>query len=235
MKLRKREAISLRGRIGSPSQDPLSIPPLIMRSYLPDPQSIPQHIMDNRIHEVFLSFRGEDTRASFTSHLYASLQNAGITVFKDDESLPRGDCISTSLLQAIEKSQISVVVFSRNYAESRWCLQELQKILACHRTIGQVVLPVFYRVDPSEVRHQTGQFGKAFEKLSNRILKEEEEVPLRWKELQGKNDISESKKTVNSALTGEGIVLGWRKTLREAAGISGVVVLNSREQKLLRD
>jgi len=48
--------------------------------------------------EVFLSFRGEDTRASFISHLYASLQNAGINVFRDDDSLQRGDHISTSLL-----------------------------------------------------------------------------------------------------------------------------------------
>jgi len=67
---------------------------------------------------VFLSFRGEDTRASFTSHLYASLQNSGFTVFKDDDSLERGDRISTSLLRAIEQSQIAVIIFSRNYADS---------------------------------------------------------------------------------------------------------------------
>jgi hypothetical protein len=30
-------------------------------------------------------FRGEDTRASFTSHLSASLQSVGINVFKDGQ------------------------------------------------------------------------------------------------------------------------------------------------------
>ncbi|PNY05216.1 disease resistance protein (TIR-NBS-LRR class) [Trifolium pratense] len=108
-----------------------------------------------RIHEVFLSFRGGDTRASFTSHLYASLQNVGITVFRDDDSLQRGDHISTSINRAIEESMISIIVFSINYADSRWCLDELVKIMKCHRTIGQVVCPIFYDVDPSEVRHQT--------------------------------------------------------------------------------
>ncbi|KAL2337842.1 hypothetical protein Fmac_012288 [Flemingia macrophylla] len=93
-----------------------------------------------RVHEVFLSFRGNDTRA-FISHLYASFQNVGINVFKD-ESLSREYEISPSLLQAIEQSRISVIVFSRNYAGSRWCLHELEKIMECHRTIGQVVVPV---------------------------------------------------------------------------------------------
>lgn len=124
---------------------------------------------------MFLSFRGEDTRASFTSHLHASLRNSGITVFMDDDLLERGDQISTSLLRAIEESQISVVVFSRNYADSRWCLGELQKIMECKRTIGQVVLPVFYDVDPSEVRHQTGKFGEAFQNLLNRVSREKDE------------------------------------------------------------
>ena len=64
---------------------------------------------------------------------------------------------------------LSVVVFSRNYAESRWCLDELEKIMECHRTIGHVVVPVFYDVDPSEVRHQTGHFGNAFQNLLNRM------------------------------------------------------------------
>ena len=153
---------------------------------------------DNRNYDVFLSFRGEDTRASFTSHLYTALHNAGVFVFKDDETLPRGNKISPSLQLAIEESRVSVVVFSRNYAESRWCLKELEKIMECHRTTGQVVVPVFYDVDPSEVRHQTGHFGKAFRNLENRLLKVEEEELQRW----------------------------W-KTLAEAAGISGLSVVRN--------
>ncbi|XP_045812985.1 disease resistance protein RPV1-like isoform X1 [Trifolium pratense] len=131
-------------------------------------------------YEVFLSFRGEDTRASFISHLYASLQNNGITVFKDDESLQRGDHISTSLMQSIKESRISVIVFSKNYADSQWCLEELMKIMECYRNIRQIVLPLFYDVDPSDVRHQTGEFGKAFQSLLTKTL--EKDASRKWRD-----------------------------------------------------
>nr|WIL60020.1 nodulation protein [Melilotus officinalis] len=186
-----------------------------------------------RGNEVFLSFRGEDTRASFTSHLHASLQNAGIKVFKDDDSLQRGDVISTSLIREIKASQIAIVVFSRNYANSSWCLDELVKIMECHRTIGQVVLPVFYYVDPSEVRHQTGEFGKAFQSLLNRLsISNKEGIYDRF----GKavryilNSLSLYKEESPKQ------VLRWRDVLREAAGLAGFVVLNSRnENEAIKD
>ena len=45
-------------------------------------------------YDVFLSFRGEDTRKNFTDHLYTALQNAGIHTFRDDDELPKGEEIS---------------------------------------------------------------------------------------------------------------------------------------------
>jgi hypothetical protein len=36
-------------------------------------------------YDVFLSFRGEDTRNGFTSHLNGILRHKGITTFIDDE------------------------------------------------------------------------------------------------------------------------------------------------------
>ncbi|KAI9104414.1 hypothetical protein K1719_022986 [Acacia pycnantha] len=69
-------------------------------------------------YEVFLSFRGEDTRSTFTSHLYAALCNVDIIVFKDDVELPRGKHIKTELLQVIGSSKIATIIFSREYAAS---------------------------------------------------------------------------------------------------------------------
>ena len=116
-----------------------------------------------RKYDVFLSFRGEDTRDNFTSHLYDALNHKQILTFIDD-SIVRGEEISPSLLEAIEQSKISVVVLSQDYASSKWCLRELVKILDCRRNNGQMIIPVFYRVDPSDIRKQTGSFGAAFEK-----------------------------------------------------------------------
>ncbi|XP_076884086.1 disease resistance protein Roq1-like [Bidens hawaiensis] len=114
--------------------------------------------------EVFLSFRGEDTRKGFVDHLYAALEQRGIITYKDDETLPRGESISPALFKAIQESRIAVIVFSENYADSSWCLDELAHIVECMENKGQIVMPVFYDVDPSDVRKQNGKFGEAFTK-----------------------------------------------------------------------
>ncbi|KAB2595316.1 protein suppressor of npr1-1 [Pyrus ussuriensis x Pyrus communis] len=114
-------------------------------------------------YDVFLSFRGEDTRKTFTDHLYTALNNAGFLTFRDDNELERGEDIRPGLQKAIQLSRTSVVVFSKDYASSRWCLDELVMILERKRPPSDhVVLPVFYHVDPSHVRKQTESIGKAF-------------------------------------------------------------------------
>ncbi|XP_044475181.1 disease resistance-like protein DSC1 [Mangifera indica] len=131
------------------------------------------------LYDVFLSFRGEDTRDGFTSHLNSALCRRKIETFIDDE-LKRGDGISPSLFRAIEGSKISVVVLSKRYASSRWCLEELVKILDCKKMNGQIVIPVFYRVDPSDVRKQGGNFGDAFADHEVRY-KDRPEMLQRWR------------------------------------------------------
>lgn len=113
-------------------------------------------------YEVFLSFRGPDTRAGITDFLYVSLVDAGIRTYRDDEELRIGEEIGAELLQAIDQSKISIPIFSRNYASSKWCLKELVQMLECKKTRGQKIMPIFYDVAPSEVRHQTGGYGEAF-------------------------------------------------------------------------
>ena len=118
-------------------------------------------------YDVFLSFRGEDTRNGITGYLYRALCDVGIYTFIDNY-LSKGEEISEELLKTIERSMISIVVFSENYAGSHWCLDELVKIMQC-RTNGQLVLPVFYHVDPSEVRNQRGNFGVALTKFEEKF------------------------------------------------------------------
>ena len=108
---------------------------------------------------VFLSFRGEDTRHGFISHLHKALCRSGIYTFIDNV-LPRGEEISVELLKTIEHSTTSIIVFFENNASSTWCLEELAKIVECRKN-KQLVQPVFYKVDPSEVRKQEGKYGEA--------------------------------------------------------------------------
>lgn len=118
-------------------------------------------------YDVFLSFCGVDTRKNFTDHLYDALKQNKITTFRDDEKLEQGENISPTLLKAIEESKFAIIILSTNYAFSSWCLIELAKIIECNKEKGLTVLPVFYHVLPSHVRHQTGTLSKAFAEHEN--------------------------------------------------------------------
>ncbi|XP_004289231.1 PREDICTED: TMV resistance protein N-like [Fragaria vesca subsp. vesca] len=131
-------------------------------------------------YDVFLSFRGVDTRKNFTGYLYTYLVQKGINTFIDDEELRKGEEISSSLLKAIQESKISILIFSENYASSWWCLDELVEILKCKELNQQLVWPVFYKVDPSDIRYQKGKYGEALAK-HERIFKDNMDKVQRWR------------------------------------------------------
>ncbi|PRQ57253.1 putative TIR domain, P-loop containing nucleoside triphosphate hydrolase [Rosa chinensis] len=109
-------------------------------------------------YDVFLSFRGADTRKNFTDHLYTALLNAPFVTFRDDQ-LERGENIWEELKKAIHRSRSSVIVFSRDYTSSDSCLDELVVILERKKNSNHVVFPVYYDIGPSEL-------GKEAESLS---------------------------------------------------------------------
>lgn len=132
-------------------------------------------------YDVFVSFRGTDTRFNFTDHLFAALKRKGIFAFRDDTKLQKGESIAPELFNAIEDSQVFIVVFSKNYAYSSWCLRELAYILNCSVLYGKRILPVFYDVNPSEVRKQSGCYGESFAYLGKKFQDHSNEVQ-RWRE-----------------------------------------------------
>ncbi|XP_039162393.1 disease resistance protein RPV1-like [Eucalyptus grandis] len=123
-------------------------------------------------YDIFLSFRGSDTRKGFTDHLYRSLINVGtvpISVFKDDNSLEIGKDFDSEILDIITQSKISIPIISENYASSKWCLRELVRIMDCKKSMSHMVLPIFYKVNPSDVRYLKGKFGEAFHMRKKRF------------------------------------------------------------------
>ena len=161
-------------------------------------------------YQVFLSFRGEDTRKTFTDHLYTALVQAGIRTFRDDDEIERGKKLELELRKAIQHSRISIIVFSKNYASSKWCLDEVIMILEWSRSTstssGHKVLPIFYDVDPSDVRNQTGSIGEAFARYEKELIgaEVEDEKKREWMEK----------------------VKGWKLALREVANLTGMVLEN---------
>ncbi|XP_021979122.2 disease resistance protein RUN1-like [Helianthus annuus] len=91
-------------------------------------------------------------------------EEKGITTYKDDEKIKKGKRINDQLIRSIEDSRIYIIVFSKNYASSSWCLDELVKIMEYHKTTGRTAYSVFFNVEPTEVRHQSGAIKEAFAK-----------------------------------------------------------------------
>ncbi|KAL5776168.1 hypothetical protein ACOSP7_009094 [Xanthoceras sorbifolium] len=125
-------------------------------------------------YDLFVNFRGKDIRDRFKSHFCKALSREKIDFFVDD-NLNRGDELWPALSKAIEDSRISVVIFSKDYASSKWCLRELVKILECKETNGQIVIPVFYHVDTSHVSKQTGSFEDAFVNNHGNVSEDEKQ------------------------------------------------------------
>ncbi|KAI9086177.1 hypothetical protein K1719_031898 [Acacia pycnantha] len=151
-------------------------------------------------YDVFLSFRGEDTRHTFTVPLYEALRHKGINAFIDDRNLGKGEEISPTLLKAIGRSRISIIVFSRNYATSTWCLEELAHIIWCKKQKSQLVMPIFYKVDPLDVQYQRNSFQKAMAALEHRFKDHLEKVQ------------------------------NWRSALFEAAGLSSASLFDDGDE-----
>ncbi|RDX73270.1 TMV resistance protein N, partial [Mucuna pruriens] len=131
--------------------------------------------------DVFVSFRGIDTRNGFTNFLFAALQRKGVIAFRDDQKIKKGEFLEPELLEAIKGSRVFIVVFSKNYASSTWCMKELTKIVDWVEETSRSVLPIFYDVTPSEVRKQSGKFGKAFAEHEERF-KDDLEMVKKWRE-----------------------------------------------------
>ena len=149
-------------------------------------------------YDVFLSFSGVDTRNNFTAHLYHALHRKGIITFIDDERLERGKSISPELLQTIEETKFAIVILSTNYASSKWCLTELAKIVECMKQNKLTILPVFYHVNPSDVRNQMGILATRDQTFAEAFAKHERDPRVKIEDLQA-----------------------WKAALKEVGNISG--------------
>ena len=107
-------------------------------------------------YDVFINHRGPDVKKHLASHLYYSLTAHGLRVFLDMEELQQGDGLNSQIERSIKSSFVHIAIFSPAYAESKWCLEELVLMLQSEKTI----IPVFYGVQPSELRSENGRYAQ---------------------------------------------------------------------------
>ncbi|XP_075108360.1 TMV resistance protein N-like isoform X4 [Nicotiana tabacum] len=146
-------------------------------------------------YDAYLSFSETgNIGQTFVSHLHGALKQEGIYTFKDDRNQDRGTSVSKDSSRAIAESQIIVVVFCENFVLSKDCLDEVVKIMDCRKLLKKIVIPIFYDVEPSEVRRQRNSLAEAFADDS-----------------ENDDEIGRSER-----------VKRWRDALNEAGNISGL-------------
>lgn len=124
--------------------------------------------------QVFLSFKAKDTGITFADHLYEALAGAGFVTLRGGDGDEGGEETKLKLQKGVEEeSGISIIILSNDYVSSSLCLDELVMILNCSKR--RSVLPIFYHVDPSDVRKQKGRIGEEFDR-------HEEAKVKKWKE-----------------------------------------------------
>lgn len=182
------------------------------KKYEPLPLELP-----SKKYDIFLSFRGPDVRQTFVDHLAEALRTAGVYFFKDDEKLEEGQRIDSSLIQAIEDSKIHIPIFSKTYAQSVWCLDEVTYMCQSKRLIvteagdaegwgavqypnAGIIIPLFYDVEPSHVRYPDkgeSPYKEAFKKHIN------------------------SKNTDNKDRYDQKTIAAWKDALHQVSKLSG--------------
>ncbi|XP_076929886.1 TMV resistance protein N-like [Bidens hawaiensis] len=153
--------------------------------------------------DIFISYSFEDIGKTFISHLRSALIRNSFTI-SDHTMLPVGQNMHLELLKAIEESEMYVVVFSPDYASSVRSLDELVDIMDSFNKFDEKkVVPVFYKVGPSDVRSQKGPFMEPFQAHQTNTNLD----PLRVQE--------------------------WRQALKDVSQLSGLTLQNGDEAEFV--
>jgi len=117
--------------------------------------------INSSVYDVFINHRGPDVKKVLASHIYRRLIGHGLKVFLDQPEMQEGEGITPQINGAIRTASVNIAIFSPGFANSVWCLNELVLMLESQRARPGVstIIPIFYRVNPCELRWTRGEDG----------------------------------------------------------------------------
>eukprot|EP00253_Pinus_taeda_P031903 PITA_31903 len=165
-------------------------------------------------YDVFINHRGPDVKNTFVSHLDKRLREHGLWLFLDRPELQAGHNIKSQIEAAILVASVHIAIFSPTYAQSTWCLDELVLMLKS----GAPIVPIFFNVEPSEVRwnDKKGAYAEALKELEQKTSSDPQ---------------TNGEKPRHDSAT----IQGWRAALSHVANLKGCELkgFNGNEQELL--
>ncbi|KAH7404748.1 hypothetical protein KP509_15G041000 [Ceratopteris richardii] len=130
-------------------------------------------------YDVFICHRGTETKRNLVSVLNGMLGLKGITSFVDYE-MTEGTRINPAIEDAIKNSYVHIVILSPEFANSKWCLEELFQIMSMQSSAGtshrpRKVIPIFCDGERSMLRERAVR-------LSYNVNRSSPEERKRWGE-----------------------------------------------------
>lgn len=157
-------------------------------------------------YDVFLNHRGPDLKDTFANDLYRALNSRGLRVFLDKPEMHVGHQITPQIESAIRVASVQVAIFSKTYLESRWCLDELILMVDCFITGRATIIPVFYDLEPSVLRHKWNHEARG--------------------NLQNKKNYDSQVHEQNRPRYESRTIENWERALFRVAGTSGLELKN---------
>jgi len=96
--------------------------------------------------DIFLSHASENKR-SVARHLKAILEDEGISIFYDEDTVILGNSLKGEIDKGLSNSKNWVLVLSPDFFRKGWTRYELDRITSLSRTRKRALLPVWHRVD----------------------------------------------------------------------------------------
>ncbi|GLJ33302.1 hypothetical protein SUGI_0670040 [Cryptomeria japonica] len=155
-----RSTLSTRVRHDCQEISPSSSTTHAFEQVTPSPSTSGRSTMPERKlpYDIFINHRGPDAKKTLATDLYNTLNGMGLRVFLDSQELELGDYLPTEIEEVICRASLHIAILSPRYAQSPWCLAELSFML---KTCTPIV-PIFYHVQPDDVRYAKGVYGHAF-------------------------------------------------------------------------
>ncbi|CAN1233077.1 Disease resistance protein RUN1 [Linum perenne] len=112
------------------------------------------------------------------THVKQAMLDQKIRVFVDT-MLQKTEDVG-ELLEILKRTAVSVVIFSEKFADSSWCLDEVNTIVQSIEEFNHKTLPVFYNVDWTTVAGDEWLIGSYVRMIAG--LKESQESKKKWME-----------------------------------------------------
>jgi len=119
-------------------------------------------------YDLFISHDVKD-RSGFTTQLVLGLKQSGLKVWYSSHDLKPGDDLPTEIKWAMDNSRFGLPIFTSNYMESNWGMQEFNYLMIKEKIEKRkVIIPIWHNITLNEIIRKMPMEANRFAINSNK-------------------------------------------------------------------